>query len=81
MQQWQTANNQEDDMSGTVYRKSEIVGTSTVSVSDAVETAIARATKTLRNVDWFEIDEIRGQVKDGKVSQYQVTLKVGFRLE
>ena len=68
-------------MSGTIYRKSEIVGTSATSVSDAVDTAIARATKTLRNVDWFEIDEIRGQVKDGKVSQYQVTLKVGFRLE
>lgn len=68
-------------MSETVYRKSEIVGTSATSVSDAVETAIARATKTLRNVDWFEIEDIRGQVKDGKVSQYQVTLKVGFRLE
>lgn len=68
-------------MSGTVYRKSEIVGASETSVSDAIETAIARATKTLRNVDWFEISEIRGQVKDGKVAQYQVTLKVGFRLE
>lgn len=68
-------------MSGTVYRKSEIVGASETSVSDAIETAVARATKTLRNVDWFEISEIRGQVKDGKVAQYQVTLKVGFRLE
>jgi flavin-binding protein dodecin len=68
-------------MSGPVYRKSEIVGVSDTSVSDAIETAIARATKTLRNVDWFEVGEIRGQVKEGKVSQYQVTLKVGFRLE
>ena len=68
-------------MSGSVYRKSEIVGVSNTSVSDAIETAIARATKTLRNVDWFEVGEIRGQVKDGKVAQYQVTLKVGFRLE
>jgi len=68
-------------MSGPVYRKSEIVGVSDASVSDAIETAIARATKTLRNVDWFEVGEIRGQVKEGKVSQYQVTLKVGFRLE
>jgi flavin-binding protein dodecin len=68
-------------MSGLVYRKSEIVGVSDTSVSDAIETAIARATKTLRNVDWFEVGEIRGQVKEGKVSQYQVTLKVGFRLE
>lgn len=68
-------------MSGSVYRKTEIVGVSEVSVSEAIETAIARATKTLRNVDWFEVGEIRGQVKEGKVSEYQVTLKVGFRLE
>ena len=68
-------------MSGIVYRKSEIVGVSDTSVSDAIETAVARATKTLRNVDWFEVGEIRGQVKDGKVAQYQVTLKVGFRLD
>ena len=68
-------------MSGPVYRKTEIVGISETSVSDAIETAIARATRTLRNVDWFEVGEIRGQVKDGKVAQYQVTLKVGFRLE
>lgn len=68
-------------MSGSVYRKTEIVGVSDISVTNAIETAIARATQTLRNVDWFEVGEIRGQVKDGKVSQYQVTLKVGFRLE
>ena len=68
-------------MNGTVYRKTEIVGISETSVSDAIETAIARATRTLRNVDWFEVGEVRGQVKDGKVAQYQVTLKVGFRLE
>ena len=68
-------------MSGSVYRKTEIVGISDSSVTNAIETAIARATQTLRNVDWFEVGEIRGQVKDGKVSQYQVTLKVGFRLE
>lgn len=68
-------------MSGTVYRKSEIVGVSDTSVSDAIETAVGRATKTLRNVDWFEVGEIRGQVRDGKVTQYQVTLKVGFRLD
>ena len=68
-------------MSEHVYRKTEIVGISDISVSDAIETAVARATRTLRNVDWFEVGEIRGQVKDGKVSQYQVTRKVGFRLE
>ena len=68
-------------MSESVYRKTEIVGISPTSVSEAIDTAVARATKTLRNVDWFEVGEIRGQVKDGKVSKYQVTLKVGFRLE
>ncbi len=68
-------------MSGQIFRKTEIVGTSDVSVSNAIDTAIGRATKTLRNVEWFEVGEIRGQVKDGKVSQYQVTLKVGFLLD
>ena len=68
-------------MSGQIFRKTEIVGTSDASVSDAIETAISRATKTLRNVEWFEVGEIRGQVKDGKVAQYQVTLKVGFLLD
>ncbi len=68
-------------MSGQIFRKTEIVGTSDVSVSDAIDTAIGRATKTLRNVEWFEVGEIRGQVKDGKVAQYQVTLKVGFLLD
>lgn len=68
-------------MSEQIFRKTEIVGTSDVSVSNAIDTAIGRATKTLRNVEWFEVGEIRGQVKDGKVSQYQVTLKVGFLLD
>ncbi len=68
-------------MSGHVYSKSEIVGTSEVSVSDAIGSAIERASKTLRNVEWFEVGEIRGHVKDGKVAQYQVVLKVGFQLE
>jgi len=51
------------------------------SVSDAIERAIARASKTLRNVRWFEVVETRGSVENGKVSQYQVTLKVGFTME
>jgi len=68
-------------MNGQIFRKTEIVGTSDTSVSNAIDTAISRATKTLRNVEWFEVGEIRGQVKDGKVSQYQVTLKVGFLLD
>lgn len=64
-----------------VYRKTEIVGTSTQSVDDAIKTAIARATKTLRNVEWFEVQEIRGHVADGQVAHFQVVIKVGFRLE
>jgi flavin-binding protein dodecin len=68
----------EDD---TVYRRTDLVGSSRKSVSDAIETAIARAAKTLRHIEWFEVGEIRGRVQDGKVSQYQVSIKVGFRVE
>ena len=64
-----------------VYRKTELVGSSTASVTDAIETAIARAAKTLRYIEWFEVSEIRGHVQDGKVAHYQVSLKVGFRVE
>jgi flavin-binding protein dodecin len=64
-----------------VYRKTELVGSSGKSISDAIETAIARASKALRNVEWFEVSEIRGHVKDGKVAHYQVAMKVGFRVE
>ena len=69
-------------MSGEhVYRKTEIVGSSTTSLSDAIETAVARAAKTLRHIEWFEVSEIRGHVQDGKVAHYQVGLKLGFRLD
>ncbi|MDF1587028.1 dodecin [Marinimicrococcus flavescens] len=64
-----------------VYRKTELVGSSTTSISDAIEGAIARAAKTLRHIEWFEVSEIRGHVQDGKVGHYQVVLKVGFRVE
>lgn len=64
-----------------VYRKVEVVGSSSASLSDAIETAVARAATTLRHVEWFEVAEIRGHVQDGKVAHYQVGLKVGFRLE
>lgn len=68
-------------MSDHVYKKTEIVGSSKVSIEDAIETAIERASKTLNHVDWFEVIETRGHVKDGKVGHYQVVLKVGFRLD
>jgi flavin-binding protein dodecin len=64
-----------------VYRRTDLVGSSRKSVSDAIETAIARAAKTVRHIEWFEVAEIRGRVQDGKVAQYQVALRVGFRVE
>jgi dodecin len=68
-------------MDNHVYRVIQLVGSSEKSVSDAIEQAVARASKTLRNVRWFEVLETRGSVENGKVSQYQVTLKVGFTME
>jgi flavin-binding protein dodecin len=68
-------------MSNRTYRVSEIVGTSPDSIEQAVRNGISRAAKTLRHVDWFEVTEVRGQVKDGAVEHFQVGIKVGFRLE
>lgn len=65
----------------SVYSISEIVGTSETSVEDAIQTAVARASKTLRNLRWFEVIETRGHIEGGKVAHYQVHLKVGFTLE
>jgi flavin-binding protein dodecin len=64
-----------------VYKKVELVGSSKVSVTEAIETAIARASKTMRNLEWFEVDQIRGHIKDGEVEHYQVVMKVGFRID
>ena len=64
-----------------IYKMSELVGTSTKSFADAASQAVERACETLRNVDWFEVSEMRGAVRNGRVSQYQVKLKVGFRLD
>lgn len=68
-------------MSNHVYKKTEIVGSSKSSIEDAIEQAIERANKTLKNLDWFEVVDTRGHIVDGKVGHYQVALKVGFRLE
>lgn len=68
-------------MSHHVYKKVELVGSSTLSMEDAVNTAIARASKTLRNMRWFEVVETRGQIEEGKVAHWQVTLRIGFTLE
>ena len=64
-----------------VYKLVEIVGTSDESFAKAVASGVERASETLRNVDWFEVSELRGRVEKGKVSQYQVKMKVGFRLD
>ena len=68
-------------MSDHVYKSVEITGSSPQGVTEAIDTAISKASKTLRNLDWFEVCAIRGHLDDGKVAHYQVTLKVGFRLE
>ena len=68
-------------MTDRTYRITEIVGTSPDGVSEAIDNGIKRAGKTLRHLDWFEVEGIRGQITDTKVSHYQVTMKLGFRLE
>lgn len=68
-------------MADNIYRKTEIVGTSETSVDDAIQGAIKRAARTLRQIGWFEVSEIRGHVENGEIAHYQVTLKVGFALE
>ena len=64
-----------------VYRLSEIVGSSSTSVDDAIRKAITKAAQTVRNIEWFQTQEIRGQVVDGDVAYFQVTVKVGFRVD
>ena len=68
-------------MSSNVYSVSEVVGTSTSGVNDAIDSAVARAATTLRGLDWFEVTEIRGHIEDGRVAHYQVGLKLGFKLD
>lgn len=68
-------------MGDHVYKKIEIVGSSSVSSDDAVRNALDRASKTLHRMDWFEVTETRGHIVDGKVGHWQVTLKIGFRLD
>lgn len=63
------------------YRVTEIVGTSTEGVDQAIRNGIGRATQTLRHLDWFEVTEIRGHLVDGQIEHIQVGMKVGFRLE
>ena len=68
-------------MSNRTYRVTEIVGTSSVGVDEAISNGLARAAQTLRHLDWFEVTQIRGQIVDGAPQHVQVGMKVGFRLE
>ncbi|MFD8549662.1 MULTISPECIES: dodecin [unclassified Streptomyces] len=68
-------------MTDRTYRVTDIVGTSQQSVDAAIKNGIKRASQTLRNLDWFEITEVRGHLVDGEIDHYQVGMKVGFRLE
>lgn len=68
-------------MSDHVYKKIELTGSSTISIEDAIQKAIARAAKTIRNMRWFEVVETRGYIEEGDVSYWQVTVKIGFTME
>ncbi|MGW6036511.1 dodecin [Gordonia terrae] len=68
-------------MSDNIYRVTEIVGTSTEGSDDAIRKAIARANETLTHLDWFDVVETRGHIENGAIAHFQVTLKVGFKLE
>jgi flavin-binding protein dodecin len=67
-------------MSGT-YKLVDLVGTSPVSFAEATKSAVEEAARTIRHIDWFQVVEQRGRVKDGKVQEFQVTLKIGFKIE
>ncbi|WP_108664859.1 dodecin [Euzebya rosea] len=68
-------------MTDNTYKITELVGTSTESVSTAISNGVAKAKESVRNLDWFEVTEIRGHIDEGDVAHYQVTMKIGFRLE
>ncbi len=68
-------------MSDNVYKTVEITGSSTESITDAIATAVSKASETLRGLDWYEVSEIRGHIEDGRIAHHQVTVKIGFRLD
>jgi len=68
-------------MTNNTYRVTEIIGTSPDGIDAAIRSAVARAQETVRNLDWFEVTEIRGHISSGEIEHFQVGLKVGFRLE
>jgi len=68
-------------MADTVYKVVEVVGTSSKSISEAIDAGVTKAGETLRGLSWFEVSQIRGNIDQKKVKHYQVTLKIGFELE
>lgn len=63
------------------YKKIEVVGVSEKSLSDAIENAVKKANDTVRNLAWFEVDELRGKIKDGDIEEYQASVKIGFKID
>ena len=68
-------------MNDHIYKKIELVGSSTIGIEDAVNNAVSRAAKTVRNMRWFEVSEMRGHIADNKIDHWQVTVKIGFTLD
>ena len=68
-------------MANRVFKQIELTGTSTTSLEEAVQAAVTEAAKTIRDMSWFEVTETRGAIKEGKVTEWQVTLKIGFKIE
>ncbi|MEM6463114.1 MAG: dodecin [Pseudomonadota bacterium] len=68
-------------MSKSVYKTIDIIGSSPNSIDEAIEGAVAKAAKTVKHLNWFEVSEIRGHIEDNKIAHYQVAMKLGFRLE
>jgi flavin-binding protein dodecin len=72
---------QESNMTNHVYKTIELTGSSTAGTDEAIRAAIARAAKTIRHMDWFQVVETRGHIEDGAIAHWQVTVKIGFRME
>ena len=68
-------------MSDHVYKKDEITGSSAKNMEDAIKNAVSKCSSTIKHMDWFEVIETRGHIKDGEVAHWQVTIKIGFRLD
>ncbi len=68
-------------MADNTYKITEVVGSSTESVHQAIRNGVSKTSQTVRNLDWFEVTEIRGHLQDGEVAHFQVSMKIGFRLD